>query len=55
MFRNTGRGMAPLPPVFGRSVNPIIIREADYAQPITTCPPDFWTMPSAVLKAFISL
>ena len=40
-----GGGDFPPPPspLFGKSVNPISTREVDYAQQITTCPPDFQT------------
>ena len=36
-----GAGGAPAPPIFGRSVNPISIRGADYARHFTMCPPGF--------------
>ena len=35
-----GRGVCPLP-VFGRSVNPVLIRGVDYAHQIATAPPRF--------------
>ena len=39
--RSRGGGGAISPSVFGRSVNPILTREADYAHHITTAPPPF--------------
>ena len=41
--RRGGGAVAPFPE-FGRSVNPISTRGADYAHHSTTCPPDFWPL-----------
>ena len=38
----------PPTPGFGRSDNPISIRRADYAHNITTCPPTFLDLPTAL-------
>ena len=51
-----GVGNAMTPPNFGRSVNPISAEEAhyqSYAQQITTCPPEFPDLPSALQVSWI--
>ena len=47
--RGKGRGSTTSPLIFGRSVNPISTRGADYARHITTCPPPgFSDLPMAL-------
>ena len=43
-----GAGIAMAPPDFERSVNPISTRRADYAHHITTGPPGFSEIPTAL-------
>ena len=45
-----GAGGAAAPPDFGRSVNPISTRGADYAHHSTTCPPGFLTLAASLVK-----
>ena len=42
-------GQLPPPPDFGRSVNPISTRGADYAHHSTTCPPGFLALAAPLL------
>ena len=44
---------AMAPPDFGRSVNPISARRADYAHHITTCPSGFSDLPTALTVACV--
>ena len=44
-----GAGGARAPPVFGRTVNPISTRGADYAHHITTGRPGLSDLPTALL------
>ena len=52
LFTNKCRGVVPggamAPPDFGRSVNPISTRVADYAHHITTGLPGFTDLPTAL-------
>ena len=51
LLRDAARGRAggaAAPPDFGRSVNPISTRGADYAHHSTTCPPGFLTLAASL-------
>ena len=41
--RDVGTRGAIAPPIFGKSVNPILTRGADSAQPLLLAPPIFFT------------
>ena len=57
-----GGGTLPPPPIFGKSVNPILTRGADSAQPLLLAPPNFFHLPApwtsnmmAILSSFTTM